>query len=132
MLVLVVLQIKDGIVSNCMVPINQPHIDLKSSILYQEVPRVSGVQFLVKADSAYPLCRIQSLHSLPREPQVFYSPKQITPLRVFEVSLPGVSGTMAPRVLHEAAQGGLGISLISFQNVSQSVSALPVDCRAFI
>lgn len=38
--------------------------------------------------------------------------------------------SIAPRELHEAAQGGLGIGLVSFPYIPQSVIAQPVDCRA--
>lgn len=38
--------------------------------------------------------------------------------------------SIAPRELHEAAQGGLGIGLVSFPYIPQSVSAQPVECRA--
>lgn len=38
-----------------------------------------------------------------------------------------MQSTIAPRVLHEAAQGGLGIGLVSFLNIPRSVSVQPVD-----
>lgn len=89
-----------------------------------------GVWFLVKAHPAHVMSVTWGFCSFPCELQVFYSAKQIAPLWAFEVRQPGVCSSIAPRELHEAAQEGLGIGLVSFPYIPQSVIAQPVDCRA--